>query len=393
MRSLLVVLALLPTLAFAQATGALLERKDGTDIKASIEGLLVGYGQASVSAASLARVGGDAVTAVENVRDFAIAFKGDTPLSKKVFGISITPARTSLARPGMSLETYVGKKKPDGTRENNWGWRLLGSTTFSYAQGDSPLGGLDFQRRSLAMETSLFLDPNDDPLVAYADEECVRRALDTTPSRTPPQPTPSGPVVLQQRDPSAAVKAFKEGCVDRTLAKLEERWNRTRVSASLATGWIRRADGTGDQTRLGQMLALGIVWGFDLPMKEQPLPGMLRDSAALSLSVRTNRDEPVLSSLTTGPVVFANSTLAAMRLTAGSGTFRALVEVSNARSRHITTGQSTFRRALGVDYRVSEGVWLNIRSGKQRKLDGSGDEVGSFLALNYSPRPDLKLAL
>jgi hypothetical protein len=35
--------------------------------------------------------------------------------------------------------------------------------------------------------------------------------------------------------------------------------------------------------------------------------------------------------------------------------------------------------------RVMDGAWLSLRYGKQRKLNGSGDENASFLVLNLSP--------
>jgi hypothetical protein len=49
------------------------------------------------------------------------------------------------------------------------------------------------------------------------------------------------------------------------------------------------------------------------------------------------------------------------------------------------------RRALGLDYRVTDGLWLGLRAGKQRKADGSGEEVGTFMTLGYSPSATLGL--
>lgn len=43
------------------------------------------------------------------------------------------------------------------------------------------------------------------------------------------------------------------------------------------------------------------------------------------------------------------------------------------------------KRALGIDYRIMDGLRLNLRDGKQRKATGTGNESGSFLVLNYSP--------
>ena len=48
------------------------------------------------------------------------------------------------------------------------------------------------------------------------------------------------------------------------------------------------------------------------------------------------------------------------------------------------------RRALGIDYRVADGLWRGLRTGKQRKVDNSGEEVGSFMTLSYSPSATLR---
>ena len=79
----------------------------------------------------------------------------------------------------------------------------------------------------------------------------------------------------------------------------------------------------------------------------------------------------VLDTLVTGPLERADSTLAAIRLAGGSASMRGLVEFSNAKSTSITTVQSRMRRALGLDYRVMDGLWLGLRAGKQRAMQTS----------------------
>ena len=70
-----------------------------------------------------------------------------------------------------------------------------------------------------------------------------------------------------------------------------------------------------------------------------------------------------------------------------------MIEASNAKSDQITASQRVFKSAFGIDYRVSDGVWLNFRLGKQRKIDGTGDEIGSFFGLSVSPSALLKKGL
>lgn len=174
-----------------------------------------------------------------------------------------------------------------------------------------------------------------------------------------------------------ALKAFN-ACVDAVLAKHAEKWNRTRYSISFATGAIKPTDGAGSSETLGQTLAASVLYGFD-GVKA------LEERAALALTVRRTRKDPVLDTLGTDSVSFKSSTLVAARISGGSSIFRGLAEASNAKSSEPSASQRTFTRALGIDYRVMDGLWLNLRYGKQRKIDGSGNETGSLLTLNYSP--------
>jgi hypothetical protein len=365
----------------AQAQSGLLKTTtDGADIGSSVEKLLVDYGKASVSAAALASVGGDDLTVVENLRDVAVALKGDTPLSRKVFALSVTPSRTDWAFPRVSLADYATSRAS----------RLIASTTLGYAQGESTHDNVDFRRRAWSIETSLFFDPKDDPVVAVANAGCAKAANDVleAPSATPPSQTPKGASALRNVSAEkadklkAALKAYDD-CADAELAKANKRWNRSRGSVSLATGWIHRADGTGSSERLGTTLAGGVVYGFDhVPM--------LRDNAAWTLLLRRTSGEPVLKSLVSGPLQTKNGTLWATRLSGGSSTFRGLVEFGSKRERAATSSDLAFTRAIGIDLRVVDGLWLNLRSGKQRRVDGNGEQVGSLVTLSYSPSATLK---
>lgn len=385
------LLLALPLGCLAQS-GTLISRTSGADIGQSIEGLLVDYSAASVSAAELAKLGTTPVTVVENVRDFSVALQGDTPLSKKVFGVAITPARTSFAFPRIALADYAGGQPGDPKRDlRSLPDRLLGSLSFGYAQGKSEHGGQEFNRRAISMETSAFFRVADDPVVAVADRGCASKALDAvgigTDGEPVPKPTPPGRPVLKPVKPAEAKKgvdAYNE-CAGEVLAELDQRWNRSRFSLSYATGWIKRSDGSGEQLRLGHTLGFGVVYGFDHFAED----GMLRNRAAATLVLRRASNEPVLDTLVNGPLARENSTLAAMRLAGGSSSMRGLVEFSNAKSTSITTTQSRMRRALGLDYRVMDGLWLGLRAGKQRKVDGSGEEVGTFMTLGYSPSATL----
>ena len=66
------------------------------------------------------------------------------------------------------------------------------------------------------------------------------------------------------------------------------------------------------------------------------------------------------------------------------------IEVSDARSREITASQRAFKQALGLDYRITDGAWINLRVGKQRTVDGTDDETGTLFNVSYSPEALLK---
>ena len=374
MRKILISFALaLPALAGAQSR-TLASTVSGADIGQSIEGLLVDSAQASVSAGALANVGDGPLTVVENVRDFSALIKSFDS-SVPSFGISITPARTRYAFPRISLAEY----------SSSIGQRLLGSLTFSYAQSRSENAGTStkFDRRAVSVETSAFFDRDDDPVVAVANYKCVKKLFESVSDRTrgPTLPGPPEIAPVSQPRQATASEAF-ESCVKPVLDRVEAKWNRSRFSISYGTGRIKLSEGGSGQKRLGQTAALGVVYGFN---RVPPL----QDSAAVMLIARHSRSEPVLESLVSGPVKFANTTLLAGRISGGSSVFRGLLELSNAKSRDITTSQSTFTRALGLDYRVTDGLWLGLRAGRQRKIDGSGTEVGSFATLSYSPKATL----
>jgi hypothetical protein len=284
----------------------------------------------------------------------------------------------------MDLSTYAG----------SWPARLLGALNFGYAQGNASISGKDYERKAVSAETNFFFRDADDPIVAYAKAPCVADILEQekpggaklkpekpggSPESNPPDTkTPGGAV-----KPAEATKADADAARDRAKACREKtlkslRWNRSQASASYATGWIKPTDGSINQQSLGRTGVIGLTYGFDGIER-------LREYSALSLAFRRTIDEPVLDTLQAASIDRKDSSLATVRLTLGSTTFRGLVEGSNTKSSQITSSERTFKRALGVDVRISEAMWLNFRLGRQQKIDGTGTEVGSFMSLSYSP--------
>lgn len=364
--------------SFAQQS--IFERTLGPAAKADWSQFLADTSTGSISAAGMLGVPGDSITTIENVRDIVVAVKGlGSGESKPVFGISVTPARTSIVP--MDLATYADSRAA----------RLLGSLNFGYAQGNATLAGADYERRAVSIETNLFFRADDDPVVAYAravekgEGNCA--VLQQAPPSGPPTSAPptggEGPAVPAEAPKADAdeIRQRARACREATIKSL--RWNRSQVSLTYATGWIKPAAGGRPEESLGRTAVAGLTYGFD------GIKGV-ENRLAASITYRRTTDEPVLSTLQ-GPATIATDTsLAIFRLTGGSETIRVLAEVSNVESTQVTASQRTFKQALGLDIRLHEGTWLNLRIGKLRNIEGTADETGSLLSLSYSPTALLK---
>lgn len=377
--------------------GTLLEKFKGKIEAKTIEELLVDSAAGTVSAASLAGVDADALSVIENVRDFSLIFNAFDKNTKGV-GLAITPARTTMPVPAINLSDYA---QPGAHFQ-----RLIGALTISYAQGKTDFSGTSYTRTAYAIGTSAYWNPDDDPIVAVAKaKKCSQAAFDKIGDKPTITDTEAKKLVeltlkakagdtaaqeelakwdrrdgrVDAEQEKAATEAYN-ACAKEVLDQHGEKWNRTRYSVSYATGSVKPTDGGSASVSLGKTLAFSLLYGFD---------GInaLKDRAAISVTGRRSQDEPVLDTLGSAAVKSKSSNLLAVRLSGGSSVFRGLVEASNAKSTDadVTSTQRTFKRALGIDYRVAKGVWLNLRYGKQRKVDGTGDETGSLLVLNWSP--------
>jgi hypothetical protein len=451
MKSILVaLLAVVPLAALAQGGTpsaaqpiTLSETIKGKIDATSIEGLLLKAADGQVSAAALAGVKADVVEEVHNLRDYNVMLKA---LDKNASGIgfAVTPARTRNPFPSVSLQEY---------RESGW-VRFAASTSFSYAQGTSPIGGKEFTKQAVSISSSGFFHADHDPVVHLAKTtECAKAAQDVLVEKGFDKPTLSEGTILEdlvaaaaqgdadarnaiaairQRAASgaegtaeereakrkarrqaelldglearqqiaagnakaadaalakalraspeveqAALKAFND-CAKRVLDELGKQWNRSRYSVSFGTGTVKAKDGTGSGEGLGRTLAASVLYGFEHV-------DALRNRAAITVTVRRSQGEPIASTLGSANVRTKDRTLTGVRLSGGSSGFRALIEANNRKDEEVGATESTLRRALGLDVRVMDGAWLSLRYGKQRKLDGKGDENASFLVLNLSP--------
>lgn len=366
--------------------GATVLKGDGADWSQYLADTAAG----SVSAAGMLGVAGESVTTVENVRNIVVALQGlTTNDAGESLGVSITPARTTLAP--MNLIDYA----------NSWAMRLLGSLTFSYAQGPATVSDIEYDRKAYAVDTNFFPNREDDPVVAFAMEvpNCQgMQGIQMEPEGAPlppGSPAPNTASASEGSDPTEeeAARAPQEDKTPSVLAAWKEasaachaqaekklRWNRTQISLSYGDARIRSQDKSKPEESLGRTLAVGVIYAFD------HFKALQNAGYALSLNYRRTTDEPVLNTLALPQTVHKDSSLFVARLTGGSESSRLLLEVSDVRGHDITASQRAFKQAIGFDYRVFDSTWLNLRVGKQHKIDESGTETGSMLTISYSPK-------
>lgn len=362
-------------IALACVAGSCLAADESQDIlkkkygNADLATVVVDNAPGSVSAMGLLGISQDQTTIVQNPRDLTIAAKAFD--GKNAFGLSITPARTSLVP--LSISSYAGSPLA----------RLWGSTTFSYAQGRAEVQGSNFERRAVAVETSYFFRPDvDDPLMMYwnaltvagqgADDKdpCV-----LIPAQGPKPDAGSGGFEDVPASEKEALDKRAQQCRDK-VAKAA-RWNVSRAWASFGTGTYRLADG-GPSHGLGRSVVLGVTYGI----------GEKKDktATALTAAVKHTRSAPTEDTMASATPERKSSTLVMGRVAVGGEKLRALFEGSNARNDSVTAADRVYKRAAGLDVWLREGMWLNVRVGKQRRVDNTGDETGSSVGLSYSPK-------
>lgn len=338
-----------------------------TNGEATLAKVVVDTAPGSVSAMSLLGISGDQSSVIQNPRNLTLALRAID--GKNAFGLSITPARTSLIP--MEISTY---NESDVAR-------LWAATTLSYAQGRADVDGATYERRAVAVESSYFFFPHkDDPLVMYWDalEKAAENPMDEKNNCVliPPQrpDSPTGDELTQLLDKRA------QACRDQ-VAK-GARWNVSRAWASWATGHYHAENG-GTRHSLGRTAVLGLTWGIG--------DAGAKTATAITVAMKRASGAPVLKTFGNAEPTRKNSDLVTLRVAVGSQKLRVLLEGSNVRNDEPTALDRNYKRALGLDVNVAEGWWLNLRVGTQRRIDNTGDESGSAISISYSPKALLDL--
>jgi hypothetical protein len=339
--------------------------KTATDV---LNDYLVDINGGSVSAAGL--VGLDkGVTQIETSQDLIMAFQPVASGSNKsTFGVAVTPARTALMP--MSGATYL----------RNDAWRLLGSLTLSYAQNKATLSGVDYDKAAFSLGTVYYFSKEDDPIAIgnRAFKDCI------TPEIAQKNAADIDAIVknttLSKEAKQAALDALTaaadkplSSCIDETLKK-EARWNAPK--ASLTYGQARIEQSGGDSYTLAKTATLNVQYGIGT-------------AGLLAASIRYTHKGLELASLgSAGGPTYKTSSLLAARYTYGDqeGTaFRTILEASNARSSSPSVNQEAFIYAFGLDKKVSPGIWLELRVGRNRSLEDGKEQTTTLMNLNFSP--------
>ncbi|MBL0728595.1 hypothetical protein [Piscinibacter sp. HJYY11] len=386
------VLVLLSLPALAQTAPAaaaktdpvvLLKQATGQDA-ASLKDFLADQGAASVSAAALAGIGTTPLTVVQDTKDFAVLL---SPFGKegKGGGFVITPARVRNPLPRIDLMTeYV---------PSVW-WRIAAATNISGAQGKGDIGGKEYRRRAFAIATGAYIDKDDDPIYQRAVATVVRSAtgelvgdacfvaFDNAVNPKPGDET--GTAGASMIPDEAKATATYKACVEKVYADSRNRWFAPRWSLALGTGDAQPTAG-GESVRIGDVVVLGVTYGRPWRTTAQgaanPAAAGFLSGWAITLVARHTRKEPVLASLSTGPVQYQDTTLLVGRLAAGTESWRLMLEASDNDQKKAAGGERTLKQAVGLDWRVAKDTWLNVRYGKRDKATGSGDEGAALLSL------------
>lgn len=395
----------------ADKTINILDKKKGVPDLSDVQ---VDTAPGAVTASTLLGVSGDALTSVQNPRDLTVLLQGLD--ADKSFGLAISPFRTVLTP--IAVADYV--------RKGAIATRLRSALTIGYAQATTTVDAADYRQRAWSIETSAFLVDDDDPLLAYThrlgalnglapdDDPCVvlpkAAPAEAAPvAEGPPAPAapgmpvataasaaPAAPAAVQPAGPSRPVPV-DEGLahdMDRRAAACHAlvdsaaRWNTSRLWLSLASGEFRGTAAGAPAHSLGRTIVAGVSWGFG----QRTVSGDASQGDAqsdlggqLTLGLRRSLHEPVLATYGDASPQVRSRTLMTLRAAYGKNKLRALVEASNAHDEAPGASGRAYKRALGLDVRLHDGMWLNFRVGRQRRIDNAGDETGSSVVLNISP--------
>ncbi len=323
----------------------------------TLKDFLVDIGSSPVSASDLIGATGSAINNVQFPKDIWLALSPISDRTTKAgYGLAIAPARTSFL--GMGGKAYF---------DNSFN-RLWGGTSFSYAENISEYSGSTYSKQGFSVQASSYFKSEDDPIwIDYQGwqscEERKRIEADIVKSKSESE-TNELMTKLQT--------ATKKCGADNKKAK-QSKWNAGKYSISYGSASIRPKSGVGQSLGLGDTLALSIV-----------IPAGA--NGALNLSIRRVTKELDLSTIA-GTPLYKKSSISAVRYTVGAtedNNLRLLAEISNANGAQSLQSNAVFKSALGIDWRIVDGAWLEFRLGRSKAIDNGSVETKGLLSFNIS---------
>ena len=335
----------------------------------------------AVSAGEMLGLSGSAVSSIQAPKDFVAALNALSSDSGKAgFGLSFTPGRTRFAP--VSIADYRNKTSS----------RVWAGTSISYAQNTNTQGGVDYRQEAYALHVAYYLNPEDDPAVAgniafgkcdqlqsIADARAnrlieIRKELrNAGVSNEDLNEQAKQRLEKEKTFISAALPAYK-ACVDGAIDTVKKKWNAGQVAITLGEGTIHNP-ATGSQR-----LSLGRSGVFAIALGPNP-------DSLVNVTLRRTSKALELSSIATTPT-YKTSNLVGARWTyraLDTKDLYALAEVSNATASS-TTASNVFKYALGVDKRLAEGIWLELRLGRNHTQDGKTEQSTALMSLKFSPK-------
>ncbi len=322
----------------------------------SIKDYLVDIEPSPVSAAEMIGATGSAIHNVQFPKDIWLAFSPISDRNTKTgYGLAMAPARTSFL--GIGGQTYF--KNPLN--------RLWGGTSFSYAENASEISGITYKKQGFSIQASSYFDEKDDPIwINYNAALACKGSNDVMDEIVLNKPIGAAKSELLKK----AQLALKKCQADAKQPK----WNAGKYSISYGGATIRSSSGAAQSIALGDTMALGMV-----------VPAGA--NGAFNISLRRTHNELDLSTLG-GTPAYKKSSIGAVRYTMGvaeDDNFRLLAEISNANSAQSLLSNAVFKSALGIDWRIVEGAWLEFRFGRGKAIDNGSLETKGLVSFNISP--------
>jgi hypothetical protein len=338
----------------------------------------------AISAGEMLGLSATAISTLQSPKDFVAALNTLSAGGGKAgFGLSFTPARTRFAP--VSIADY----------RNKLGSRAWAGTSFSYAQNTHTQGGVDYRQEAYALHMAFYLNKSDDPAVAgwegFADCTALIQLADSRTERmlaiikklradgVATEDLNEEARKVMAKEQKLIVKAMPEykACVTTAVDQAKAKWNASQFALTLGQGTIGNPLPGTSRLSLGRIATLALALG--------PNPDSL-----VNITVRHNGKALELATLG-GTPSYQSSTLVGARWTyraIDTQDLYAVAEASNAKASSTATS-NVFKYAIGVDKRLAEGMWIELRAGRNHTQDGKSEQTTALMSLKIAPQSTL----